>query len=58
MVAKGTLLYPIIKYCGECGERKKIQDASLVICPDCNQRFRTKPRSKKLKDKYLTFEGY
>lgn len=58
MVVKGTLLYLTIKYCGECGERKKVQDTSIVICPDCNQRFRTRPRTKRLKNKYIVFEGY
>ena len=58
MVVKGTLVYLTRKYCGKCGEVKKFLDPSLELCPECHQKFRTRPKSRKHKDKYQTFQGY
>lgn len=50
MVVKNTMLYLNMRYCGKCGERKKIVESNY--CPDCNNRLRTRPRWHKYKDKY------
>lgn len=59
MVVKNTMMYLTMRYCGKCGERKKVTMDSLY-CPEpyCHNRLRCKPRKSDQKEKYIDFEGY